>query len=155
MRVMKLKIEYCIECLFTPWPTYLSWIHQFPYFVFLDGSKWYMSLLNGCHIAWNVHSITVEDRNISCITIKFSKEQYSANTSSFYRLQLYQHGVDQFASIDSIGSFHQWMQLDLRIVKIKFFIVFIWLENQWIHIRSRTQDVIYGAWNIVLSYPSS
>jgi hypothetical protein len=41
---------------------------------------------------------------------------------------------DQFASINSIGRFHQGMQLELRIVKIKFFIVFIWLENQWIQL---------------------
>ncbi len=41
---------------------------------------------------------------------------------------------NQFASINSIGRFHQTMQLDLRIVKMKFFIVFIWLENQWIQL---------------------
>ena len=31
-----------------------------------------MSLLKGCHIAWNVHSMTFDDQNISCGTIKFS-----------------------------------------------------------------------------------
>ncbi len=33
--------------------------------------------------------------------------------------------LNQFASINSIGRFHQGMQLDLRIVKIKFFIVYL------------------------------
>ena len=39
---------------------------------------------------------------------------------------------NQFASINSRGRFHQGIQLELRIIKIKFFIVIIWLEKQWI-----------------------
>ena len=49
---------------------------------FLDSSKWYMSLLKGCHIARNVHSIPVEEWNISCVSINVSNEQYSASSSS-------------------------------------------------------------------------
>jgi hypothetical protein len=55
---------------------------NFPFFCFCDDSKWYMSLLKGCHIAWKVHSVTVNNWNISCVTINVSNEQCSASSSS-------------------------------------------------------------------------
>ncbi len=72
----------CIPHILTPCSTNLISSINFPFCDFLDGSKLYMSLLKGCHIAWNVHSITVDDRNISCVRINVSKERYSAFSSS-------------------------------------------------------------------------
>jgi hypothetical protein len=56
--------------------------------------------------------------------------------------------LNQFATIDSIGRFHQWIQLHLHIVKIEFCCVFIWLENQWIQLVHSTwiwEIVLHGA----------
>jgi hypothetical protein len=65
-------------------------------FVSIWGST-YISRLNGCHIAWKMHSITLDDLNLSLVAISDSKGLYSASSSSVRTKRFIEHTLSPYS----------------------------------------------------------
>ena len=92
LRVIKNQKAYSPQAL----PTFVNSIGC-PFFYFL-GHKVYISRLNGCHIAWKMHSITLDDLNLSLVAISDSKGLYSASSSSVRTKQFIEHTLSPYSS---------------------------------------------------------
>jgi len=56
------------------------------------------SRLNGCHMAWKMHSITLDDWKLSFVAISDSKDLYSASSSSISTKRFIEQTLSPYTS---------------------------------------------------------
>ena len=101
LRVIKNQKAYSPQAL----PTFVNSIGC-PFFYFL-GHKVYISCLNGCHIAWKMHSITFDFLNLTLVAISDSKDLYSASSSSVSTKRFIEHTSSPYNSKKLDGKWHE------------------------------------------------